>query len=98
MTQSTGTGHPTAASNGHAAAARWVEQVEADLAAARARLAGTVDDLAEAVSPQELARRQGEKVKEFFVGPDGVRVDRVAKIAGAVVGLVTLRAFVRRRS
>src|SRR5688572_15500979 len=59
MTQSTGTGRSTAASNGHETAARSVAQVEADLAAARARLAGTVDDLAEAVSPQELAKRQG---------------------------------------
>jgi hypothetical protein len=93
MAQSTGTRH-----DGEHAGERSVEQVEAELAAARARLAGTVDDLAEAVSPQELAKRQGEKVKEFFVGPEGVRVDRVAKVAGTLFGLATLRAFVRRRS
>jgi hypothetical protein len=77
---------------------RSVAEVEAELAAARNRLAGTVDDLAEAVSPQELARRQGEKVKDFFVGPEGVRVDRVAKVAGAVLSLAMLRSLVRRRS
>jgi len=78
---------------------RSVEQVEAELAAARLRLAHTVDDLADAVSPQVIARRQADKVKGFFVQPDGsVRTDRVAKIAGAVVGLLTLRTVVRHRS
>ena len=77
---------------------RSIDQVEAELAAARRRLAHTVDDLAEAVSPQEVAKRQVDKVKSAFVGPDGsVRTDRVAKVAGAVVGLLTLRTVVRRR-
>ena len=79
--------------------ARSLDQVEADLAAARLRLANTVDDLAEAVSPQELARRQAEKVRGFFVEPDGaVRTERVAKVAAVVVGVLTLRGVVRRRS
>ena len=78
---------------------RSLDQVEADLAAARIRLAGTVDDLAEAVSPQELARRQAERVKAVFVAPDGSpRVDRIAKTAAVVVGLIVLRALVRSRS
>ena len=78
---------------------RSLDQVEAELAAARRRLAGTVDDLAGAVSPQELVRRQGERVKGFFVGPDGSpRTERIAKVAGAVVALVSLRAVVRHRS
>ena len=78
---------------------RSLDQVEADLAAARIRLAGTVDDLAGAVSPQELARRQAEKVKAVFVEPDGSpRVDRIAQAAAVVVGLIVLRALVRSRS
>ena len=79
--------------------ARSLDQVEAELAATRVRLANTVDDLAEAVSPQELARRQAEKAKALFVEPDGtVRTERVAKVVGVVVGLLALRGVVRHRS
>jgi hypothetical protein len=78
---------------------RSVEQVEAELAAARIRLAGTVDELADAMSPQEIARRQVDRVKSFFLEPDGsLRADRLAKAAGAVAGLATLRSVVRRHS
>lgn len=87
-------GHKTAGQNGQ----RSVQAVEAELAAARVRLAGTVDDLADAVSPQEVVRRQGEKVRDWFVGPEGPRVDRIAKVAGGAVGMLVLRALVRRRS
>ena len=91
--------HPTGSAAHADGADRSIDQVEAELAAARRRLATTVDDLAEAVSPQEVAKRQADKVKSAFVDADGkVRVDRVAKVAGAVIGLITLRTVVRRRS
>lgn len=91
--------HPEGSAAHAEAGDRSIDQVEAELAAARRRLAHTVDDLAEAVSPQEVARRQVDKVKSAFVGPDGdLRKDRIAKVAGAVAGLLTLRTVVRRRS
>ena len=91
--------HPAGSSANESQPDRSLSQVEAELAAARLRLASTVDDLAEAVSPQEVARRQAEKVKGFFVEPDGaLRKDRIAKVGGAIVGLLTLRTVVRRRS
>lgn len=83
--------------NGHGGP-RSLQSLEAELAAARVRLASTVDELAEAVSPQVVARRQADKVRDWFVGPEGVRRDRVAKVAGAVAGLLALRAVVRKRS
>lgn len=83
--------------NGHDGP-RSLQAVEAELAAARVRLASTVDELAEAVSPQVLARRQADKVRDWFIGPDGVRRDRVAKVAGVVAGLIALRTVVRKRS
>lgn len=91
--------HPAGSSAHTDGKDRSIDQVEAELAAARRRLAHTVDDLAEAVSPQVVAKRQVDKVKSVFVTPEGsVRTDRVAKVAGAVVGLLTLRTVVRRRS
>lgn len=78
---------------------RSLDEVEAELAAARLRLAGTVDELSDAVSPQQVARRQADRVRGYFVEPDGsLRSDRIAKVAGVVVGLLALRTVVRRRS
>ena len=48
------------------AASRSVDQIEADIAAARERLAGTVDELHTRTAPQEIARRQVESAKEKF--------------------------------
>ena len=75
------------------------EELEAQIVATRQRLAGSVDDLAEAANPVALAESAMQKVKGWFVDPDtGVRADRVAKVAGAAVGFVVLRGIVRRGS
>jgi hypothetical protein len=80
-------------------------QIEADIEATRARLAGTVDELATRVQPKEIARRSAEDAKAKLQSAthteDGaLRTERVAAAGGAVallIGLVGLRAVRRRR-
>ena len=79
-----------------------VDQIEADIAAARARLAGTVDELHTRAAPQEIARRQvqslREKLTEATRTPTGeLRTERVAALAAAAVALIGLGAARRRR-
>ena len=79
-----------------------VEQIEAEIAAARDRLAGTVDELHTRTAPQEIARRQVASAKEKFTEatrtPSGeLRTERVAALAAAAVALLGLGAVRRRR-
>ena len=79
-----------------------VEQIEAEIAAARDRLAGTVDELHTRTAPQEIARRQVASAKEKFTEatrtPTGeLRTERVAALAAAAVALIGLGAARRRR-
>ena len=79
-----------------------VEQIEAEIAAARNRLAGTVDELHTRTAPQEIARRQVASAKEKFTEatrtPSGeLRTERVAALAAAAVALLGLGAVRRRR-
>ncbi|GAA2738429.1 hypothetical protein GCM10009867_29610 [Pedococcus aerophilus] len=79
-----------------------VEQIEAEIAAARDRLAGTVDELHTRTAPQEIARRQVATAKEKFTEatrtPSGeLRTERVAALAAAAVALLGLGAARRRR-
>lgn len=103
MTQDSGTrpavSPAPAASNG----ARSPEQIEADLAATRLRLAATIDELVERVHPRALAHRGVAGAKAAVVDADGKpRTERIVKMAagvgGVVVALVLLRKFVRGRS
>lgn len=86
-----------APSNGN----RSPEQIAADLAETRERLAATVDSLVDRVRPAELASRAATGLKEIFVDPDnGVRTERVIKVGVAVAGtvgtLILLRKLFRR--
>ncbi len=63
-------------------------EIEAEIEATRARLAGTVDAIADRVKPANVARRGAESTKAQFVDGGGLRVDRVAMAAAAVAGLV----------
>ncbi len=76
--------------------------IEADIEATRARLAGTVDELAVRVHPKELARRGTEGAKEkaraAITTPQGqLRVERIAAVAGAALSLLVLAIWRRRR-
>ncbi len=87
-------------------------EIEADLQAARERLARNVEDLVDQVHPNRIKQREVARVKGFaraefnsaraqVVNPDGsLRIGRLVAVGGAVGGLVTflmvLRAIVRR--
>jgi hypothetical protein len=80
---------------------RTPEQIAADLAQTRERLAATVDSLVDRVRPAELAGRAANSIKEIFVDPEtGVRTERIVKIGVAVAGtvgaLILLRKLFRR--
>ncbi|HSO03674.1 MAG TPA: DUF3618 domain-containing protein [Candidatus Limnocylindrales bacterium] len=74
------------------APARKPADIEADLDATRERLVGTITELEDRVNPSKVAKRGSNKVKDFYVGSDGVRWKNVALTAGAVVGgLIAVR-------
>jgi hypothetical protein len=89
-----------------ATAAQTPAQIEAEIEATRARLAGTVDELATRVQPKEIARRSAEDAKAKLTAAthteDGsLRTERVAAVGAAaalVAALASFRALRRRRS
>jgi hypothetical protein len=88
--------------NGSSGDSRSVDQIEADIAAARERLAGTVDELHTRTAPQEIARRQVESAKAKFTEATrtesgDLRTERIAALAAAAVALIGLGAIRRRR-
>ena len=84
------------ASKPASAPARKPADIEADLDATRERLVGTLTDLEDRVNPAKVAKRGSNKVKDFYVGPDGLNWKNIALTAGAVVGgLVAIRVTSR---
>jgi hypothetical protein len=91
---------------------RTKSQIEADLAATRSRLTGSVESLIDTVHPnrvkqrtissaKQMAREQVEEAKGLvFTARGDLRTKRIAGVAGAVAGLVSfvliLRAIARR--
>lgn len=81
--------------------ARSAKEIEADLAATRNRLAGTVDELAFRSQPKEIAKREVESIKlaafDATHSPDGeVDEQKVSKILGGVGGVLLLLGIARR--
>ncbi len=71
---------------------RSADQIEADIAATRDRIAGTLDTLQDKVKPENILKSGLAKVKGIYFKEDGgVRVERVAATAAVVVGVVLLR-------
>ena len=88
--------HEAAESNGHAPDTRSPAQIEADITATRDRLAGTLDELSERLSPRGVLRQANSSVRGAFLAEDGsVRKDRAAMAVGALAavlgGLVAAR-------
>ena len=83
-------------------AAKSVDQIEAEIAAARDRLAGTVDELHTRTAPKEIVRRQAESAKARFTEATrtengDLRTERIAALAAAAVALLGIGALRRRR-
>lgn len=87
---------------------RSVADIEADIAAARERLAGNIAELVDHVSPKAVARRsiadaqtfvgqQTARVRSQLVDAGGnLRVSRLAVIGAAVGGVVTFVLVLRK--
>jgi glutathione S-transferase len=83
-------------------------QIEADLAATRERLAGSIEELIGQVHPKRVKQRQVAAAKSFIraemanakaqiVYPNGeLRSTRLAGAGGAIAGFVTFLLVVRR--
>ncbi len=77
---------------------RSMDEIEAELDATRQRLAGRIDELEEYVQPNNVARRQLDKVRGVFVDEyGGIKPDRVLMAAGIVIAVVGIGALLRRR-
>lgn len=82
-------------------ATRSAKEIEADLAATRERLAGTIDELAFRAQPKELAKRQVEEAKLRLGGfthkPDGeLNTQNLAMVLGGVAVVLLTIGIVRR--
>jgi hypothetical protein len=77
--------------------ARTPDQITADIATTRNRLAGTIDQLVYRAKPKTIAQRQLESTKASFFDANGaLRKDRVAIVAGIAVGVVALVVAIRK--
>ncbi|HET6743933.1 MAG TPA: DUF3618 domain-containing protein [Kribbella sp.] len=77
--------------------ARTAEQIEADIAAARVRLASTVDELVDRANPKNVALRQVEQAKSQVFDAEGrLRTQKIVAVAGAAVGVVGVLLVIRR--
>ncbi len=73
------------------------DDIAAEIARTRNRLAGTIDQLVYRVKPQTIVQRKLETTKASFVNADGsLRTDRVLKVAGAAVGVIALIVTIRK--
>jgi hypothetical protein len=76
--------------------------VEQEIRAARARLEGTVNELAYRAQPKVIAQRQLDslklKLETATHTPEGdLRVERVGAVVAAAVTLVVVAVLIRRR-
>lgn len=82
-------------------AQKSAKQIEAELAASRSRLAGTIDELAFRAQPKEIAKRQTESARLALTDAtrtaDGdLRNDRVAMGLGGLGALMLLLGLAKR--
>ncbi|MCU1538514.1 MAG: hypothetical protein JWP82_2865 [Humibacillus sp.] len=77
-------------------------RLEQDIQATRARLEGTINELAYRAKPQVIAQRQAQGLKLKLDAAthtdDGeLRLERIAAVAAAVVAVVVAVGLLRRR-
>ena len=81
------------------AANRSPQDLEHDIENTRDRLADTLDELLFRIKPKTIVQRQIDDTKSHFVDAQGhVRTEKVAAVAGAVVGVVAFFVVVRKLS
>lgn len=74
-----------------------VTELQQEIASARADLLDSIVALKSQANGQAMAQRAAASVKRWFVDASGApRMDRIAIVGGAVVGVVLLRALGRR--
>lgn len=77
---------------------RSPEELEAEIAEARQRLAATLDELKVQVQPGSLARRGRRAMLGWFTDEyGGVRPERVAIVVGVTVTVVAFKVWRRSR-
>ena len=69
-----------------------LNDIEADIAASRDRLARTIDELSERANPQRLSEQGKEMAAQKWADP---RVKYAVYAAGALVGLLILRKLIK---
>jgi Protein of unknown function (DUF3618) len=78
-------------------APRTADEIAAEIAETRNRLAGTIDHLVYRVQPKTIVERKIRSTKASFVNPDGsLRKDKVLKVAGIAVGVVAAIVVLRK--
>jgi hypothetical protein len=76
---------------------RTPDQIAADIATTRNRLAGTIDQLVYRAQPKTIVQRQVETTKASFYDSRGeLRTDKVAVVAGAVIGFIAVLVVIRK--
>ena len=74
-----------------------VSSLESEIEQTRQHLAATIDQLVYRASPKTIVRREIASVRGYFVDPDGSpRTENILKVAGGVLGVVTLFVVVRK--
>ncbi len=77
--------------------ARTPDEISAEIAETRNRLAGTIDQLVYRVKPKTIAQRQLETTKASFANADGsLRTDKILKVVGVAVGVIVAIVAIRK--
>ena len=78
-------------------ASRTPDQITAEIADTRERLATTIDTLVYRAAPKTIVKRQLDSVKAKFVKADGSpNIQMIGKVAGGVLGFVVLVVAIRK--
>ena len=78
---------------------RPIGEIQQDIASTRERLVANIEQLKAETTPKALGEKASTTAKSVVLNDDGsVRVERVAMIAGAVVGLLLIRKGFKARA
>ncbi|MEJ7628653.1 MAG: DUF3618 domain-containing protein [Nocardioidaceae bacterium] len=78
-------------------ASRTPDQITAEIAQTRERLAATIDQLAYRAAPKTIVSRQLASIKAKFVMADGSPDTKmIGMVAGGVLGFVVLVVVIRK--